>query len=69
MNYKGRIPSSAVYLPSINTNIIHPINLSSTTAFNTIVSLFLLALLSTYIISIKCVLLKRIQKQELPLPR
>ena len=66
MNYKRNVPDNAVYLTSVGSGIICLINLGSTTAFNIVVSLTLLALLSTYMISIGCILLKRIQKQELP---
>ena len=66
MNYKRNVPDNAVYLSSVGSGVICLINLGSTTAFNVVVSLTLLALLSTYMISIGCVLLKRIRKQELP---
>lgn len=42
------------------------IQLGSTVAFNIIVSLSVLGLLSTYMISIGCVLLKRIKGEPLP---
>lgn len=42
------------------------INLGSSLAFNIIVSLSLLAILSTYTISIGCVLLKRLRNEPLP---
>lgn len=42
------------------------IQLGSTVAFNIIVSLSVLGLLSTYMISIGCVLLKRIRGEPLP---
>jgi len=41
-------------------------NLGSTLAFNIVVSLSVLGLLSTYMISIGCVLLKRIKGEPLP---
>ena len=66
MNYKRNVPDNAVYLASVGSGVICLINLGSTTAFNIVVSLTLLALLSTYMISIGCVLLKRIRKQQLP---
>ena len=66
MNYKSNVPNNAVYLTSVLSGVICLKNLGSTTAFNIVVSLSLLALLSTYMISIGCVLLKRIRKQELP---
>ena len=66
MNYKRNVPDNAVYLTSVVAGIICLINLGSTTGFNIVVSLNLLALLSTYMISIGCVLRKRILKEPLP---
>ena len=66
MNYERNVPDNAVYLSSLGTGIICLINLASTTAFNIVVSLILLALLSPYMISISCLLLKRIRKEKLP---
>jgi choline transport protein len=66
MNRKYDIPFNAVYLSSVGAGILCLINLGSTLAFNIIVSLSLLALLSTYMISIGCVLLRRLRNQPLP---
>ena len=66
MNYKRNVPDNAVYLTSVVAGVICLINLGSTTGFNVVVSLNLLALLSTYMISIGCVLRKRIMKEPLP---
>lgn len=66
MNQKRHVPDNAVYLTTLLTLILCLINLGSTIAFNIIVSLSLLALLSTYMISIGCVLRKRILKEPLP---
>ena len=66
MNRKQNVPDNAVYLTSFASGVICLINLGSTTAFNIVVSLLLLALLSTYMISIGCVLLKRLRKEPLP---
>ena len=66
MDYKHNVPDNAVYLTSVGSGIICLIDLGSTTAFNIVVSLALLALLSTYMISIGCILLKRIRREELP---
>lgn len=66
MNKKRHVPDNAVYLTTLLTLILCLINLGSTIAFNIIVSLSLLALLSTYMISIGCVLRKRILKEPLP---
>jgi amino acid transporter len=66
MNYKRNVPDNAVYLTSVVAGVICLINLGSTTGFNVVISLNLLALLSTYMISIGCVLRKRIMKEPLP---
>jgi len=66
MNHKRNVPDNAVYLTSVAAGVLCLINLGSTVAFNIIVSLTLLALLSTYMISIGCVLRKRLRGEELP---
>lgn len=63
---KWDIPFNAVYTTSFMCGILCLIQLGSTLAFNIIVSLSLLGLLSTYMISIGCVLLKRIKGEPLP---
>lgn len=69
MNHERNVLDNSVYLTSALAGVLCLINLGSTFAFNIIVSLLLLALLSTYMISIGCVLLKRIQYKELPKAR
>ncbi len=66
MNHRWSVPFNSVYVVSVISAIFCLINLGSTFGFNIIVSLFLLALLSTYMISIGCVLRKRILKEDLP---
>ena len=66
VNHKRNVPDNSVYLTSVIADILCLINLGSTTAFNLIVSLTLLALLSTYMISIAYVLLKRLKGEALP---
>ena len=66
MNREWNIPFNSVYIVSIFTGVLCLIQLGSTLAFNIIVSLSLLGLLSTYMISIGCVLLRRLRGQELP---
>ncbi|KAL0258810.1 hypothetical protein SLS55_006314 [Diplodia seriata] len=66
MDRKYDIPFNAVYLSSVGAGILCLVNMGSTLAFNIIVSLSLLALLSTYMLSIGCVLLRRIKGDELP---
>lgn len=60
------VPENAVYLTSILCAILALINIGSTLAFNIIVSISVLGLLSTYMISIGCVLWKRLSPQPLP---
>jgi choline transport protein len=66
MNRKRNVPDNAMYLTSVAAGILCLINLGPTFAFNIIVSLTLLALLSTYMIPIGCVLRKRLLGEELP---
>lgn len=66
MNQKWQIPFNSVYATSIACVILTFINLGSTVAFNIVVSLSVLGLLSTYMISIGCVLRKRIRGEPLP---
>lgn len=63
---KRNIPFNAVYAVSFWSAVLCVINIGSTTAFNIIVSLTLLALMSTYMLSIGCVALKRIRGETLP---
>ncbi|KAJ9610790.1 polyamine transporter tpo5 [Cladophialophora chaetospira] len=66
MEKKRNIPFNAVYAVSFWTAVLCVINIGSTTAFNIIVSLTLLALMSTYMLSIGCVALKRLRGEPLP---
>lgn len=66
MHRKYDMPFNAVYLSTIISIILSLISLGSSLAFNIIVSLSLLALMSTYSLSIGCVLLRRIQGPALP---
>jgi choline transport protein len=59
----------AVTLSCILACLLSLINIFSNTAFNAIISLFLVALMSTYIISIGCVLYRRILSGEDSLPK
>lgn len=65
MNHTFNIPFNSVYFTSVFSAVLCFINLGSTLAFNIIVSLSLLALLSTYMISIGCLLLKRLRGEPL----
>lgn len=66
MNKKRHVPDNSVYLTSVVAGIICLINLGSTVGFNIVVSLNLLALMSTYMLSIGCIALKRIRGEPLP---
>ncbi|KAK5165237.1 uncharacterized protein LTR77_009335 [Saxophila tyrrhenica] len=61
------IPLNAVVVSFVITCLLSLINLGSAVAFNAIASLTVGAILSSYIISISCVLLRRIRKDR-PLP-
>lgn len=66
MNHKHNAPDNFVYLTSVVIGILYLVNLGSNAAFNIIISLILLALLSTHMISIGCVLRERLRGEELP---
>ncbi|RMZ87432.1 hypothetical protein DV736_g5340, partial [Chaetothyriales sp. CBS 134916] len=66
MEKKRHMPFNAVYATSICIAVLLLINLGSSFAFNLIISLSLLALMSTYMLSIGCLLLKRINSEALP---
>lgn len=59
-------PFHAVYATSAACVLLSFLNFGSALAFNIVVSISLLGLLSTYLLSIGCVLLKRVQGQPLP---
>ena len=61
------IPLNAVCVSFIIACLLSLINLGSAVAFNAIVSLTVGAILSSYIISISCVALRKIRKDQ-PLP-
>jgi choline transport protein len=63
-NTHRHVPDNAIHLTTSLTFILCPINLGSNLAFNITVSLSLLALLSTYMISIGCVLRKRLSRNH-----
>ncbi|KAL1590593.1 hypothetical protein WHR41_00641 [Cladosporium halotolerans] len=66
MNTKWNIPFNAVYATSAIVAILSLIPIGSSLAFEILVSLSTQSLLSTYMISIGCVLLKRIRGEHLP---
>ncbi|EME81434.1 uncharacterized protein MYCFIDRAFT_38444 [Pseudocercospora fijiensis CIRAD86] len=68
MDKKWNVPFNAVYITSVAVVLLSLINIGSTLAFNIIVSLSLLGLfyIKSYMLSIGCVLLKRIKGEPLP---
>jgi amino acid transporter len=63
------IPLNAVLLTFVFTTLLSLINIGSTVAFNAICSMATNALLSTYIISITCLLIRRHRGPALPTRR
>ncbi|WEW60245.1 hypothetical protein PRK78_005730 [Emydomyces testavorans] len=66
---RWNIPLNAVLVSLLATALLSLINLGSSVALNAIISLTNSALVSSYLISISCVLLKRIRGQPLPARR
>lgn len=66
MNPKYDQPFNAVYLSTAIAVLLSCVSLGSSLAFSIITSLSLLALMSTYSVSIGCVLLRRITGPDLP---
>jgi amino acid transporter len=63
------IPFNAILLSLSVTVLLVLINIGSTDVFNSMVSLFISSLFSSYFLSIGCVLLKRLRGQPLPKSR
>lgn len=63
------MPFNAVYLMSIGAALLSLIQIGSDVAFTVLVSLSTLGIMSTYLLSIGCVLLKRIRGEQLPSAR
>ncbi|KAF1812166.1 amino acid transporter [Eremomyces bilateralis CBS 781.70] len=62
---KWEIPFNAIIFTLGVTSLLSLINIGSTVALNQIISLGVSALISSYIVSISCVCLKRLRKQAL----
>jgi choline transport protein len=60
------IPLNAVLLSLSITVVLSLVNIGSTVAFNSVVSLLVSSLFSSYFISIGCILLKRLRGEPLP---
>lgn len=65
-NDDWKIPFNSVYVISAACVLLSLIQIGSDAAFNILVSLSTLGLMSTYMLSIGCVLLKRIKREPLP---
>lgn len=66
---RSQVPVHAILVTSGIAMALCTINLASSIAFNIIISANLVALLSVYMISIGCVLLRRLRRQPLPRAR
>ncbi|KAF2204121.1 amino acid transporter [Delitschia confertaspora ATCC 74209] len=62
---KREIPQNAIVLTCMVTVLLSLINIGSSTAFNAIISLQTAALMSTYTVSVSCVLYRRFAHPEL----
>lgn len=60
------VPTRSIIFSTLFTIVLCTIKIGSATAFNAIISLQLLALMSTYSISIGCLALKRLRREALP---
>lgn len=60
------IPLNAVLVSLVVTILLSLINIGSTAALNAIISLTITSLLSSYFLTISCVLVKRLRGQPLP---
>jgi len=65
VNPKLEVPENAVILTSVIIFILSLVNIGSDVAFNAIISLNVVSLMVTYMISIGCVLYRRIYHPEL----
>ncbi|ROW08712.1 hypothetical protein VPNG_06378 [Cytospora leucostoma] len=66
LNHKYDMPFNSIYISSLLAVLLCLISLGSATAFNIIISVSLLALMSTYMLSIGCVLFRRLKGPDLP---
>lgn len=66
INSRFTVPLNALCVSLVIVSLLPLINIGSNLAFNAIMSLGTAALLSSYIISISCVRIKRWKKQPLP---
>ena len=62
---RNEVPANAIAVTCLITMLLSLINIGSEVAFNAIISLQVVALFSTYAVSISCVLYRRIRHPEL----
>lgn len=60
------VPLNSIVFTMLFTCVVSLINIGSTAAFNALLSLSTVALMATYLVSISCVLLRRVRGQYLP---
>lgn len=63
---KWDLPINAILFSCVFTSLLCLINLGSSTAFNAILSIGIVALLTSYLVSLSCVLWKRIRRESFP---
>ena len=66
VNRTWHVPLNSIVFTMAFTIVVSLINIGSFTAFNALLSLSTVALMATYVVSITCVLLRRIRRQYLP---
>jgi amino acid transporter len=66
INPKSAIPLNAIIISLVVCVLLSLINIGSTAALNAILALDLTALLASYIVSIGCLLLKRLRSEPVP---
>lgn len=66
VNRSRRAPVNAIIFTTLFTSVVSLINIGSTAAFNALLSLSTVALMGTYLVSISCVLFRKIRGHYLP---
>jgi choline transport protein len=66
VNTTWHVPLNSIIFTMLFSCIVSLINIGSTAAFNALLSLSTVALMATYLVSISCVLLRRVRGQYLP---
>lgn len=66
VHHGWHVPLNSILFTMAFTCVVSLINIGSTAAFNALLSLSTVALMATYLVSITCVLLRRLRGQYLP---